>query len=93
MLNRKDAEALADQINAEARKAVSEFVMRSAELPPDEFEREARRYLEDVLCRTLERQDNRLDDLDGLMFEAYWRAMWREYRRLRAAGANSAGRS
>ena len=93
MLTKADAQKVADQINTTARDMVRSFVMKHAELPPDEFEAEARRYLEAAQARALARQGGECDEVDGLLFEGYWRAIWRTYWELRAAGSTQVGRA
>lgn len=91
MLTKTDAQKVADQINSVARDMVRSFVLRHAELPPDEFEAEARAYIDAAQDRALARQEGNFDDLDVLMFDGYWRAIWRTYWELRAAGSTQVG--
>lgn len=93
MLTESEAKSINDQMNAHAREIVKPFVMRSADLPPDRFETAARAYLEETLDRTLDRQGDKLDELDMPLFERYWRQMWALYYEHRAAGASMSGRA
>lgn len=91
MLTNEDAQKVADQINTTAREMMRSFVMKHAELPPDQFEAQARNYLEAAQARALARQGGEFDEVDGLLFEGYWRAIWRIYWELRAAGSTQLG--
>ena len=93
MLSLQKAQAVVDKLNSEARKAVAPHVMQRLHLSEPEFEAWARRFLEDSLVRTMERQDNVLSEEDAFMFTSYWRALWWTYRTQRAAGASMSGRA
>jgi hypothetical protein len=91
MLNRDDAQKVADQINETAREMVRSFVMAHADLTPEAFDAEADAFLSAVERRMRERLGGDLDEVDGVMMEAYSRAMRFEYKRLRSAGVAVTG--
>jgi hypothetical protein len=91
MLSKEHAEIAACQINADCREAVRPFVMARADLSVEAFEIEARKHLQAMFDRSVKMRGDAWDDLDDLFVDATWKAMWRVYYQLRAAGSSAVG--
>lgn len=85
MLNREDAQKVADKVNAWAHQRIFDFVSTNAHLPPGEFaaklqERQAA-YAAHARQRAAER-GRVWDDADDMMVEALLRAGVKLYREI-----------
>lgn len=85
-MRKVDAKNVASSMNTVARNLVRAFVLANVELEEPDFEDAARRRLDAYLDEHEKTRGEDWDDLDDLWAKAIWRAMWREYRVIKASG-------
>ena len=68
------------------RSLIQPFVLANAALGEAEFEVAARARVDELVAKHKNTRGGAFADLDNLWMAAVWRAMWDEYRSLKATG-------
>lgn len=91
MLKSDELDVAKFEVMKHCRQMMLPFVTLYADLPPVEFEKAAKAYVERSLNKLMIRTKGELDQLDHLFIESYWPAIMDEYERLRTAGGSQSG--
>ena len=96
MLTLVDAQKVADKINLEMGVEARRFVMHHADLSEEKFAEVALKHHLDrrsAIEAALSARGEKIGEIDVLWLNGYWKALWRDYRTIRASGGAVAGRA